>query len=73
MKTPEDEEFEHLEQLNRLRGVLSAQRPHYSSAEAAFHGWSGRSHAPQQHSVQRAAFLAGWAAAREHIRGEQND
>ena len=77
-KTPEDEEFEYLEQLNAMRGRSSEswrkrQIDVVKSAEDAFLDWAEHSHHPQHFHIERKAFIAGWRAGRQSLRREEND
>ena len=77
-KTPEDEEFEYLEQLNRMRGRESEswrkrEIERAKSAEESFLGWAEHSHHPQHFHIERKAYIAGWRAGRQSLRREEND
>ena len=80
-KTAEDEEFEHLEQLNKLRGIETQEAEGWrkrqieqaKTAEEAFALWEGVKHEPHQHDVQKQAFKAGWTAAMKSRWSEKND
>ena len=71
--TPEDEEFERIEREQamgwRKRQVMSLQ----TSVES-FDEWE-HSHRPEQYSVERKAYLAGYEAGsrNERLKGEVND
>ena len=71
-KTPEDEEFERIEREQamgwRKRQIVSSQ----TSAES-FNEWE-HSHRPEQYSVERRAYLAGFdAGSRSERLKETND
>lgn len=69
-KTPEDEEFDYLEQLNLLRG---RQTKPQKGAEESFLSWAEHSHHPQHFHLERKAYLAGWRAGRQSLKREEND
>jgi hypothetical protein len=68
-----------MHEIRQLREMIERQhaRSHQSveikSAEDAFADW-GHSHRPDEYSIERRAFMAGWVAAvRNKWAQEQND
>ncbi len=77
MKTPEDEEFERIEREQEQRSTEGWRKRQIVSLRTSiesFDDWE-HSHRPDQYSVERRAYLAGFDAGsrNERLKKELND